>query len=215
MQGLGSFHPPLALLVGSVAPSISLSIALFPPAGRTWYRPTNPNSAAQFQFLPLVAESETLPLTLVRSDHTPPRPSISASQHTLPFSIVRWFAPAPPLLPLWLEPGSPARCSGLAAATPQRRVPRRRGPAPRLPEAALPRLSVGGPSAPPVRPAASRSPWSARAVPRTAPVPGAPSEVAAGHRGPWSCAPCAHVPGPPVPEARSPRGSGPARPLPW
>lgn len=68
---------------------------------------------------------------------------------------------------------------------------------------------------PPVRPTASHPPWSARAVPRTAPAPGAPSEVVAGHRGPWSSAPCAHVPGLAVLEARSHRGSGLVRPLPW
>lgn len=107
---------------------------------------------------------------MVRSSHTPSQSSIPVCQRWLPSSIVCWLALAPPLhsvgpgspssstlvgashLPpassrvsRWLVPGSPVRCSGSAAATPQRRVPRR-GPAPLLPEAARP--SVGGPAAP-------------------------------------------------------------------
>lgn len=216
-----SFHPPLVLLVGSVASPISLSTAFcsLQQRGLGIVPPTQ----TLLQFLRLViSKSEILPLTLVGSSHTPlTAPAVFLSV-LLGTSLVC--------------AGSPSRSALVCADTPSLRVGRRR--APPLAAVVRPRrpLSGASPAAavplrvflkpcsfayrsadpqPPVRPTASRSLWSARAVPRTAPVPGAPSEVAAGHRGPWSCALCARVPGPPVLEARSPLGSGPARPLPW
>lgn len=227
-----SFHPPLALLVGSVAPPISLSAAFCSPQQRGLG--IVPPTRTLLQFLPLViSKSEILPLTLVGSSHTPHGPT-SVSQRTSPHCVgLR-------RLPLSLRVGlrrPPPRSALVGSGPPlSLRVGRRR--APPLAAVVRPRrpLSGASPAAAvplrvflkprsrarrsadpqsPVRPTASRSLWSARAVPRTAAVPGAPSEVAAGHRGPWSCAPCARVPGPPVLEARSPRGSGPARPLPW
>lgn len=228
-----SFHPPLALLVGSVAPSISLSAAFCSSQQRGLG--IVPPTRTLLQFLPLViSKSEILPLTLVGSSHTPltaPSVFLSALLHTVLVCA-----------------GSPSRSALVCADHPSLRVGRIRSPPSRSalvgavfpplaavvrprrplsgasPAAAVPlrvflkprsRACRSADSQPPVRPTASRSLWSARAVPRTAPVPGAPSEVVAGHRGPWSCAPCARVPGLPVLEAHSPRGSGPARPLPW
>lgn len=203
---LRAFHPPLALLVGSIAPPC------FPRAELVSSH--QPELCCRFSFSLLSCKSEILPPTLVRSSHTPSRLSISVSQRTLPFFIVVGLRRLPLLLRVGWSRAPPLAAvvrprRPLSGASPAAAVPLRVFPKPRS------RAFRSADPQPPERPTASRSPWSARAVPRTAPVPGAPSEVAVGHRGPWSCAPCAHVPGPPVLEARSPRGSGPARPLPW
>lgn len=227
-----SFHPPLALLVGSVAPSISLSAAFCSPQQRGLG--IVPPTRTLLQFLPLViTKSEILPLTLVGSSHTPltaPPVFLSALLHTALVcagfpSLSALVCADLPLVPRWLAPVPPSFRVGRRRAPPLAAVVRPRRPlSGASPAAAVPlrvflkprsRACRSADPQSPVRPTASCSLWSARAVPRTAPVPGAPSEVAAGHRGPWSCAPCARVPGPPALEARSPRGSGPARPLPW
>lgn len=228
-----SFHPPLALLVGSVAPSISLSAAFCSSQQRGLG--IVPPTRTLLQFLPLViSKSEILPLTLVGSSHTrltAPSVFLSALLHSV---LVCAGSPSRsalvcadlPLAPRWSDPVPPLSLRvGRRRAPPLAAVVRPRRPlSGASPAAAVPlrvflkprsRACRSADPQPPVRPTASRSLWSARAVPRTAPVPGAPSEVVAGHRGPWSCAPCARVPGLPVLEARSPRGSGPARPLPW
>lgn len=228
-----SFHPPLALLVGSVAPPISLSTAFCSPQQRGLGIVPPTQTLLQFLLL-VISKSEILPLTLVGSSHTPltaPAVFLSAllrsalvcagSPHSLRVGLRR-----PPLAPRWSAPVPPLSLRvGRRRAPPLAAVVRPRRPlSGASPAAAVPlrvflkprsRAYRSADPQPPVRPTASRSPWSARAVPRTAPVPGGPSEVAAGHRGPWSCALCARVPGPPVLEARSPRGSGLARPLPW
>lgn len=202
---------------------------------RTWYCLTSPNSEKQFL---VISNSKILPLRPSWfAPATPPTvldPCLSALAPQLHSLLVsagsssprRWSRlslffhvgrrqppPHPPLLrvgwrraPLFPAVVRPRR--PLSGASPAA-VPLRFSPKPRA------RACRSADPQPPVRPTASRSPWSARAVPRTAPAPGAPSEVVAGHRGPWSSAPCAHAPGLLALEARSRRGSGPVRPLPW
>lgn len=222
-----SFHPPLALLVGSVAPPISLSTTFCSPQQRGLG--IVPPTQTLLQFLLLVISNSchfqvrNPPSDLGRLQSHPPHGSSSVSQRTSPFCV--GLRRPPPSLRVGRLRSPPSLRVGRRRAPPLAAVVRPRRPlSGASPAAAVPLRVFLKPRSrayrsvdpqPPVRPTASRSPWSARAVPRTAPVPGAPSEVAAGHRGPWSCALCARVPGPPVLEARSPRGSGPARPLPW
>lgn len=121
-----SFHPPLALLVGSVAPSISLSAAFCSSQQRGLgiVAPTR----TLLQFLPLViSKSEILPLTLVGSSHTPltaPSVFLSALLHTV---LVCAGSPSRsalvcadlPLAPRWSDPVPPSRSALVGAVLPR------------------------------------------------------------------------------------------------
>lgn len=116
-----------------------------------------------------------------------------------------------PRAPQWFGRGDPSPARGPALGPARPVAPQPRARARPSAEPAAPRAARASPR-PPARPA---PPWSVRAAPRTAPALGAPSAGAAAPRGPSRRAPPARAPGRPAPGARSRRGSGPARPLPW
>lgn len=115
-----SFHPPLALLVGSVAPPISLSTAFCSPQQRGLG--IVPPTQTLLQFLLLVISNSchfqvrNPPSDLGRLQSHPPHGSSSVSQRTSPFCVGRLRSPPRSAL---VGSGPPPRSALVGAGLPR------------------------------------------------------------------------------------------------